>query len=101
VAERVATAVLLQEGAQTGLVVLRQACGRVFGAEGQVDRGDGGQQTERAEGESHRPGRVALVVDRTLEAEQAVQNVADAVRDARIADQAVRVDADDDQAENE
>ena len=49
VAERVAAAVLGQQGAQLRLVLLGEPGGRVLGAERQVDRGDRGEQAERAE----------------------------------------------------
>jgi hypothetical protein len=49
VAEGVAAAVLVQQGAQPGLVLLGQLCGRVFGPEGQVDGGDRGDPAEGAQ----------------------------------------------------
>lgn len=101
VAQRVAAAVPLEQGTQLCLVVLGQTGGRVLGPEGEVDRGDGGQQAERAQRVGHGPGGVAGVVDRALEAEQPVQHVLEPVRDAGVPDQAARVDAHDDQAEPE
>jgi hypothetical protein len=101
VAEGVASAVLGEQRPQPGLVVLGEAGGRVLGPEGEVDGGDRGQPAERAEGEGDGPGGVALVVDRALEAEQAVDHVGEAVGQARVADHPVRVDADDDQAQHD
>ncbi|MGY4276888.1 hypothetical protein ACVILE_003068 [Streptomyces sp. M18.1] len=101
VAEGVPAAVPGEQGAQPGLVVLGETGRRVLGAEGQVDGGDSGQQAEGAEGEGDRPGGVAAVVDRALDAEEAVQDVRDAVGQARVADHAVRVGVDHQQSEGE
>ncbi|CAM5229815.1 hypothetical protein SCYAM73S_04109 [Streptomyces cyaneofuscatus] len=101
VAERVAAAVRRQQRPQPALVVLGEAGGRVFGAEGEVDRGDGGQQAERAERVGDGPAGPPGVVDRALDAEQAVQHVLEPVRDGRVADDAAGVDGDDDQPERQ
>lgn len=101
VAQGVAAPVPGEQGTQPGLVVLGEPGGRVFRAEGEVDRGDRGQQPESAQGVRDRPGGRPGVVHGPLQAEQAVQHVLEPVRDGGVPDDPAGMHADDDQAERQ
>ena len=62
---------------------------------------DRGEQSEGAERVGDGPGGVSRVLDRALETDESEQHVLEPVGDAGVAEDAPRVDADDDQAQAE